>query len=271
MKALIKHKFAFAGLILLMLMLLIAFIGPFFIAANPYSIDLPSALQEPSATHPLGCDQLGRDIMARTIEGTRISLSISLVVTLVSLLAGTLLGVVAGYFGGWLDLMFVWIFDTMMAIPGLLLSIAVIAILGPSTTNLIIALCIMGWVGYARLARALTLRAKEEDYTAAARVAGASHWRVMSAYLLPNIAGPLVVQGALGMAGVIIIESTLSFLGLGAEIDSPSWGAMLNDGMGYLLTAPHLTIFPGIAIALTVLALNFIGDGLRDLLDVKSQ
>ena len=163
-----------------------------------------------------------------------------------------------------------WLFDTALAVPGLLLAIAVIAVLGPSFTNLVIALCVMGWVGYARLARGLILRAKENDYVAAARLSGASGSRIAVVHILPNIAGPLVVQAAIGMAGVIITEATLSFLGLGGEVDSPSWGAMLNDGLGYLLVAPHLTIFPGVAIAVTVLALNTLGDGLQERFDPRA-
>jgi peptide/nickel transport system permease protein len=204
------------------------------------------------------------------IHGARISLLIGLIVTVVSVTVGTLLGMAAGYRGGLADLLLTWLFDTALAIPGLLLAIGVIAILGPSFLNLIIALCAMGWVGYARLARGLTLRAKESDYVSAAQVGGLSGWRILVFHILPNITGPLLVQATLGMAGVIITESTLSFLGLGGEIGAPSWGAMLNDGLGYLLVAPHLTVFPGAAIALTVLALNFMGDGLQERFNPRS-
>lgn len=265
-----ENRLAGIGAILLIAIALIAIFGPFFLAISPLKIDLPKGLAPPSFDHLMGCDQLGRDIFARTIHGARISLSIGLVVTVVGLCIGTLLGMIAGYSRGLVDLLFIWVFDTALAIPGLLLAIAVIAVLGPSSINLIIALCIMGWVGYARLARGLTIRARESDYVAAAKIAGVSDLRILVRHILPNIAGPLIVQAALGMAGVIIIESTLSFLGLGGSVDAPSWGAMLNDGLSYILVAPHLTIFPGLAIALTVLSLNFLGDGLRDYLDPRT-
>lgn len=269
MRILGQNKLAHTGAAILSIIIAAAIFGPLLLAASPVSIDLPGSLEGPSLAHPFGCDQLGRDILARVFEGARISLAIGVTVTVVSLAAGTLLGVCAGYGGGMIDLLFCWLFDTALAIPGLLLAIAVIAVLGPSSLNLVIALCAMGWVGYARLARGMTLRAKESDYVAAARVSGASHFRTMFVHILPNIAGPLLVQAAIGMAGVIITESTLSFLGLGGEIDAPSWGAMLNDGLGFLLVAPHLTIFPGAAIALTVLSLNFVGDGLQEVLDPR--
>ena len=263
------NRLAVAGAVVLFVVAAVAVFGPLFVA-SPVEINLPEHLDGPSPSHPLGCDQLGRDILARVVYGAGISLLIGLLVTAVSLLVGTALGLLAGYRGGKTELLMNWLFDTALAVPGLLLAIAVIAVLGPSFTNLVIALCVMGWVGYARLARGLILRAKENDYVAAARLSGASGSRIAVVHILPNIAGPLVVQAAIGMAGVIITEATLSFLGLGGEVDSPSWGAMLNDGLGYLLVAPHLTIFPGLAIAVTVLALNTLGDGLQERFDPRA-
>lgn len=270
MKTLLENKMALAGFVLLCSMLFLALAGPLVYSVSPYDVILERNLSGPAWEHPLGCDQLGRDILARIFQGTRISLSIGLIVTAVSLILGTSLGLFAAYKGGWTDTLFTWLFDTAMAIPGLLLAIAIIAVLGPDTTNLIIALCAMGWVGYARLARGLTLKTMSEEYIAAAKVSGAKDGRIMFVHILPNIAGPLIIQGTIGMAGVIITESTLSFLGLSGEVDSASWGSMLNDGLGYILVAPHLTIFPGLAIIVTVLALNFIGDGLRDKLDPRN-
>jgi peptide/nickel transport system permease protein len=261
------NRLATIGAALLALVTVIALAGPLVFPVSPLAIDLPAALHAPDGAHPFGTDQLGRDILARAIHGARISLGIGLVVTLINLVTGTALGLFAGWRGGLVDLCCVWLFDTFLAVPGLLLAIGVVAVLGPSSVNLVIALCVMGWVGYARLARALTLRTREEEYIAAARTTGISGRRIALVHILPNIAGPLIVQATIGMAGVILTESTLSFLGLGGEVDAPSWGAMLNDGLGFILTAPHLTIFPGIAIAITVLALNFLGDGLRDRLD----
>lgn len=262
-----ENRLAVIGAALLALVTVIALLGPLLYGVSPLAIDLPNTLRGPDAGHPFGHDQLGRDILSRAIHGARISLGIGLLVTLINLITGTALGLFAGWRGGIVDLCCVWLFDTFLAVPGLLLAIGIVAVLGPSLMNLVIALCVMGWVGYARLARAMTLRTREEEYIAAARTTGVSGARIALVHILPNIAGPLIVQATIGMAGVILTESTLSFLGLGGEVDAPSWGAMLNDGLGYILTAPHLTIFPGIAIALTVLALNFLGDGLRDRLD----
>ena len=270
MKTLLENKMAFAGMILLGLMLLLALVGPVVYSIDPYQVVLDRSLDGPEGGHPLGFDQLGRDILARVFQGSRVSLTIGLVVTVISLLLGTSLGLLAAYKGGWTDSLFTWLFDTAMAIPGLLLAIGIIAVLGPNTTNLVIALCVMGWVGYARLARGLTLKTMSEEYIAAARVSGCGDVRIMFVHILPNIAGPLIIQGTIGMAGVIITESTLSFLGLSGEVDSASWGSMLNDGLGYILVAPHLTIFPGLAIIVTVLSLNFLGDGLRDKLDPRN-
>lgn len=269
MRLLGDNRLAGAGAIILTLVALAAIAGPIVYPVSPLAIDLSRNLEPPSANHLLGSDQLGRDILARVIHGARISIVIGLLVTAFCLTVGTMLGLLAGYRGGWVDLLLNWLFDTALAIPGLLLAIGVIAILGPSFINLVIALCAMGWVGYARVTRGLTIRARESGYVAAAKVSGLSGARIMFVHILPNISGPLLVQATIGVAGIIITEATLSFLGLGGEIDAPSWGAMLNDGLGYLLVSPHLTIFPGMAIALTVLALNFLGDGLRDRFDPR--
>ncbi|HUX08800.1 MAG TPA: ABC transporter permease [Acidobacteriota bacterium] len=265
------NRLAQAGAIVLIVIALSALAGPLLLPVSPLEINLTDRLQGPSLQHPFGCDQLGRDIFSRVIHGAQVSLLIGVLVTLVSLVAGTALGMFAGYRGGLTDLLMNGLFDVALAVPGLLLAIGVIAVLGPSFFNLVIALCVMGWVGYARLARSLTLRAREVDYVAAARVGGLSSPRILTAHILPNISAPLSVQAAIGMAGVIITESTLSFLGLGGEIDAPSWGAMLNDGLAYLLVAPHLTIFPGAAIAITVLSLNFLGDGLQEHFDPRAR
>jgi peptide/nickel transport system permease protein len=265
------NRLAQAGAVLLIVVVAAAAVAPFLLPVSPLEIDLNSRLLGPTLGHPFGCDQLGRDILARVLHGARVSLAIGLLVTAVSLTIGTALGMIAAFRGGVVDLAMNWLFDVALAIPGLLLAIGVVAVLGPSVINLVIALCAMGWVGYARLARALTLRARESDYVAAARLSGISAPRMLAVHILPNIAAPLMVQATLGMAGVIITESTLSFLGLGGDIDAPSWGAMLNDGLAYLLSSPHLTIFPGAAIAVTVLALNFLGDGLQETLNPRAQ
>jgi len=232
-------------------------------------IQLDQRFAAPGEGGLFGSDQLGRDILTRVLQGGAISLGIGFLVTLISLIIGTTLGIISGYAGGLIDMIFVWLFDTFISIPGLLMTIAFVAVLGPGLPNIIAALSIMGWVGFARLARAMTLRVRSEEYILAARSTGISHGRVIRVHLLPNIAGPLLEQAAIAMAGVIIVESTLSFLGLAGDTDLPSWGGMLNDGMGYLLVAPHLTIFPGVAIMLAVLSLNIISDGIRDRLDPR--
>lgn len=259
------------GLAMLFMVIITSLAGVILPLPEAEQIVLSQRFDSPNASHLFGNDQLGRDIFARVLRGGGVSLGIGLLVTAISLTIGTAIGVLSGYLGGWFDMVFVWIFDTFIAIPGLLLAIAFVAVLGPGTGNIIIALSVMGWVGFARLARGMTLKVKSEDYILAAEASGISLVRLLRVHVLPNLAGPLLVQAAIAVAGVIIVESTLSFLGLSGEMGLPSWGAMLNDGMGYLLVAPHLTIFPGVAIMITVLSLNIISDGLRDLLDARQR
>jgi len=260
-------KVATAVLLALIVISVVAVVIP---TPQASEIQLDQRFAGPGEAGMFGSDQLGRDILTRVLQGGAISLGIGFLVTIISLIIGTTLGVISGYAGGALDMIFVWLFDTFISIPGLLMAIAFVAVLGPGMINIIVALSIMGWVGFARLARAMTLRVRNEEYIAAARSTGISTGRVIGVHLLPNIAGPLLVQAAIAMAGVIIVESTLSFLGLAGDTDLPSWGGMLNDGIGYILVAPHLTIFPGVAIMMAVLSLNIISDGLRDRLDPRS-
>lgn len=260
-----------AGAAVLSLLIVLSLAGLVLHMPQAQEISLESRFQSPGAEALFGTDQLGRDIFARVLQGGIVSLGIGFFVTLISLLVGTVLGVISGYYGGWLDMAFVWIFDTFISIPGLLLAIALVAVLGPGIFNIVIALSLMGWVGFARLARGMTLKVRSEEYIAAAEAGGIAGGRLLFVHILPNVAGPLLVQAAISVAGVIIVESTLSFLGLSGEMALPSWGGMLNDGMGYLLIAPHLTVFPGLAIMLAVLSLNFISDGLRDRLDAARQ
>ena len=203
------------------------------------------------------------------LAGARISFAVGLTVVSVSASVGTLLGAVAGYFGGMTDDLISRVIDILLAFPGLLLAIALVAVLGPSLANVLLALTVIGWVGYARLVRGQVLRAREFEYVQAARALGASVPRILWRHVIPSAIPAIVVQATLGMAGVIIGEAALSFLGLGVQPPTPSWGTMLNGGRAHLLDAPHLTIFPGVAIALLVLGFNFVGDGLRDLADPK--
>jgi peptide/nickel transport system permease protein len=248
---------------------LAALVGPALTPFDPASQDLALRLAAPSHVHPFGLDELGRDILARILAGGRISFLVGVTVVSVSSVVGTVLGAVAGYFGGVVDDLLSRVIDTLLAFPGLLLAIALVAVLGPSLGNVLFALTIIGWVGYARLVRGQVLRARELEYVQAARALGAPTSRVLWRHVIPTAIPAVVVQATLGMAGAIIGEAALSFLGLGVQPPTPSWGTMLNGGRAHLLDAPHLTIFPGLAIALLVLGFNFVGDGLRDLTDPK--
>jgi peptide/nickel transport system permease protein len=246
-----------------------AVLGPWLTPFDPAAQVLSLRLSGPSGVHLFGLDELGRDILARVLAGARISLIVGLTVVTISASVGTLLGALAGYFGGLFDDGVSRVIDVLMAFPGLLLAIALVAMLGPSLGNVLFALAIIGWVGYARLVRGQVLRARELEYVQAARAQGASAVRVLWRHVIPTALPAVVVQATLGMAGAITGEAALSFLGLGVQPPTPSWGTMLNGGRAHLLDAPHLTIFPGLAIALLVLGFNFLGDGLRDLTDPK--
>lgn len=258
-----------AGLVIVAVAAIAAAIGPVLSPFDPAAQDLPHRLAGPSLSHPLGLDELGRDILARALVGARISFFVGLTVVLVSSVVGTILGAVAGYFGGVWDDVISRVVDTLLAFPGLLLAIALVAVLGPSLVNVLFALTIIGWVGYARIVRGQALRAREFEYVQASRALGATPLHVLVRHVIPTALPAVVVQATLGMAGAIIAEASLSFLGLGVQPPAPSWGNMLNGGRAHILDAPHLTIFPGIAIALLVLGFNFLGDGLRDLADPK--
>ena len=257
------------GTAILVVVALVAIAGPALTPLDPSAQELPSRLARPSLAHPFGLDELGRDILARVLAGARISFLVGFVVVTVSASVGTTLGAIAGYFGGAVDDVISRVIDVLLAFPGLLLAIALVAVMGPSLGNVLFALAIVGWVGYARLVRGQVLRAREFEYVQAARALGARTSRILLRHVIPAALPAVVVQATLGMAAAIIGEAALSFLGLGVQPPTPSWGSMLNDGRGHLLDAPHLTIFPGLAIALVVLGLNFVGDGLRDLTDPK--
>jgi peptide/nickel transport system permease protein len=257
------------GLAIVLVAILAAAVGPVLSPYDPTSQELSRRLERPSVSHPFGLDELGRDILSRLLSGARISLLVGLTVVSVSSVVGMLLGSIAGYFGGVVDDVISRAVDVLMAFPGILLAIALVAVLGPSLTNVVIALSVIGWVGYARLVRSQALRAREFEFVQAARALGAGSPRIVLGHILPTALPAVVVQATLGMAGAIIAEASLSFLGLGVQPPTPSWGTMLDAGRSHLFDAPHLTIFPGLAIASLVLGFNFLGDGLRDRVDPK--
>lgn len=257
------------GLLTLATLLAVSALAPALAPHPPAAQELAEGLEPPGAAHPLGQDRLGRDVLSRILYGARVSLLVGVATVSISLTIGALLGALAGYRGGLVDDGLMRIVDVLLAFPGLLLAIAVSAVLGPSLANVILALSLIGWTGYARLVRGQVLQARELEYVQAARALGAAPARVLGLHILPNTFAPVLVEATFGMAGAIVGEAGLSFLGLGAQPPTPSWGAMLNEARPYILTAPHLTVFPGLAILAVVLGLNFLGDGLRDAWDVK--
>ena len=255
------------GGLIVLVAVLAALVGPYAVPFDPADQELALRLEGPTGLHWFGLDELGHDILSRVLSGARISLMVGLVVVGVSATVGILLGSIAGYFGGRIDEGISRVMDILLAFPGLLLAIALVAVLGPSLTNVILALTFINWVGYARLVRGQVLRAREFEFVQAARALGATTARILTRHVIPTALPVVTVQATLGMGGAILSEAALSFLGLGVQPPTPSWGTMLSYGKAHLLEAPHLTIFPGIAIAVLVLGFNFLGDGLRDALD----
>jgi peptide/nickel transport system permease protein len=258
------------GLALTTLLVVLALAAPWLAPSSPTAQNLPARLAPPSAMHWMGTDQLGRDILSRVLFGARVSMLVSLCVVLGAGILGLTIGSLAGYFGGWLDrVVNIVLINAFLSFPGILLAIAFTAFLGPGIGKVILALVITGWAGYARLARAQILQAKEMEYVLAARSLGASSGRILVRHLLPNILQPVLVQATIGVAGAILAESTLSFLGLGVLAPMPSWGAMLNDARSHLFDAPHLVVFPALAVMTAVLSFNLLGDALRDWMDPR--
>ncbi len=263
----IRGPMGIIGSAIVLLTLLTAVFAPALAPYDPYDQNLSEALKGPTASHPLGYDDLGRDILSRIIYGSRISLKVGIITVAVSAFVGILVGGLAGYLGGWIDEILMRITDILLAFPGILLAIGIMAILGPSFNNVLIALCIVGWKSYARLVRGEILKEKEKEYILAARALGYSKIRIIFFHLIPNTMNSVLVMATLGIATMIIAEAGLSFLGLGTQPPEPSWGGMLSEGREYILQAPHLTTFPGLAIMILVLGFTFLGDALRDALD----
>jgi peptide/nickel transport system permease protein len=258
-----------AGAAVLALVCLLGVAAPLVAPADPLATELGQRLRPPDRTHPLGRDVLGRDVLSRLLYGARVSCGVGATTLVLSLLVGVALGALAGWAGGWLDEAVVRLIDVFLAFPGLLLAIALAAALGPSLPNVVLALTLLGWPGYARLTRTEVASLRRRDFVHAAEALGARPTRIVVAHVLPLAAPSLLVQATFGMAGAVVAEASLSFLGLGVTPPQPSWGSMIAEGRTFLLVAPHLTLFPGAALAVTVLALQLLGDGLRDRLDVR--
>src|SRR5580693_2740334 len=265
------NPLAAMGVVLVAIFVICALFAPWIAPQDPARIDLPTRLTGPSSTHWCGTDELGRDILSRLIYGSRISMLVGSSVVAASLALGLVVGSVAGYYGGRIDRFVNVVMNAFLSFPGILLAIAFVAFRGPGIFNLVLALSLGGWVGYARLVRAQVLAAREREFVEAARALGASDLRVITRHILPNIIQPIIVQAAIGMAGAILAEATMSFLGLGVPPPTASWGAMLNDARAHLFDAPDLVLFPAAAVMLAVLSFNFIGDALRDYLDPRSR
>ena len=266
------NPLAVMGVALIAIFLVFALFAPWIAPQDPASINLPARLDSASRAHWLGTDELGRDILSRVIYGARISMLVGTSVVATSLALGLIIGSIAGYYGGAIDrFVNIVVMNAFLSFPGILLAIAFIAFRGPGIFNLVVALSLGGWVGYARLVRGQVLVAREREFVEAARALGASDLRIIVRHILPNIIQPVIVQAAIGMAGAILAEATMSFLGLGVPPPTSSWGTMLNDGRAHLFDAPHLVIFPALAVMLAVLSFNFIGDALRDYLDPRSR
>lgn len=267
-----RNPLATIGIFLVLLFVIFAIFAPLIAPFDPAHIDLPTRLSRPSLMHWFGTDELGRDILSRVIYGARLSMFVGVSVVAGSLGIGLVIGAIAGFYGGRVDrFVNVILMNAFLSFPGILLAIAFVAFVGPGILNLVLALAIGGWVGYARLVRAQVLAVREREFVEAARALGASDLRIVVRHILPNIIQPVLVQGAIGMAGAVLAEATMSFLGLGVPPPAASWGSMLNDARSHLFDAPHLVLFPAAAVMLAVLSFNFIGDALRDFLDPRSR
>ncbi len=261
-----RNRLALAGAFLLLLLVLVGVVGPFFVA-DPRHQDIPARFQPPDRDHWFGTDELGRDIFARTVHGTRISLASAVVAVIVALAVGTTIGLLAGTFEGKVGLWLMALIDLLLAIPAILLAITLAARLGPGLTSAMVAAAFVGLPAYARLARGSSLAVRKQEFVTAAQVNGMSRTAIMIRHIFPNILTPVIVQATIGVGNAILLVSALGYLGVGAQPPAPEWGRMLSDAQKYILTSPYIAIFPGVAIALTVIGFNLAGDGLRDVFD----
>lgn len=262
---------ALIAILLLVLLIGIAAIGPFLVSHDPFTMDLDQSKQSPSREHLLGTDAKGRDILSRMVSGARISLAVGILASALSLCIGTFFGLLAGYFGGKLDMLLTQLFDIFLAFPSLLLAIGISAVMPPGLSSAMLAITLVGWAGFARLVRGITLSLKEQTYVEASRALGATPARILYKHILPNAVPLLLVAGSLRVGGFILLEAALSFLGLGVQPPAPTWGSMISLNRDYINSAPWMVIFPGLAISITVISFNILGDFLRDKLDPRMQ
>ncbi len=257
------------GLIIVGAVSLIAVLAPFIARHDPQAMSLPDRLERPSSEHWLGRDENGGDVYAKLVYGSRVSLGVAWSVVTISAVLGLLIGSAAGYFGGWIDQLLMRVTDMFYAFPGFLIALALVAVLGPSVFNLVLAMCVTSWAGFARLVRGEVLHLKERDHVQSARAVGAGTLRIIVLHIWPNLISLVVIQATFAMAGTIISESGLSFLGLGVPSGTPTWGSLLNSGRRVMMEAPFVSLAPGAAIVVLVLGFNLLGDGLRDYLDPR--
>lgn len=266
---LFHHRLATAGAIVLLILTLLAVLAPVIAPHDPEEVHTGERLAGPSWEYPLGQDALGRCIWSRMLYGARVSLTVGLLAGVLSLGVGIIFGSLAGYFGGWIDLAIMRLAEVFMTIPQFLLVIAAVSIIGPSFNSVLVVIGLSSWTGYARVLRGEILSVKQKPFVEAAKAYGSNHWRILTKHVLPNCWSPLIVMVTMNVASVILLESSLSFLGFGIQEPQASWGSILSQGRVYFQTAPHIATFPGVAIMLAVLAFNLLGDGLRDALDPK--
>jgi peptide/nickel transport system permease protein len=268
-QALVKNKMSLIGGSIILIYVILAILAPVIAPYDPYEIKLLDKLQSPSLHHWMGTDDKGRDVLSRILYGSQLSLAVGFVSVFIGALFGIILGIVSGYYGGLIDTIIMRIIDVLLAFPGLLLALAIVSALGPSLINVMLAVGVFSIPTFARIVRGSTLSIKKMEYIDAIKVLGASDIKIIFVHILPNIMSPIIVQGTLRLATSILSVAGLSFLGMGAQPPTAEWGAMLSNGRDFLYTAPHIALFPGLAIAIIVLAFNIFGDGLRDALDPR--
>ncbi|HEY3314933.1 MAG TPA: nickel transporter permease [Bacillota bacterium] len=270
-RALRRDPALLVGTVLILAMVVLALVGPLFTHYSPTVPDLPHSLQAPSLTHPFGTDEMGRDVLTRVIHGARVSLPVALMVMGIACVIGTIIGLVAGYSGGWVDELIMRVADIFLAFPALILAMAIAAALGPGLVNAMVAIAIVWWPWYARLVRSEVLSLRNREFVEAARAGGLGDLRIVVRHILVNALGPIIVQATLDTGYAILTTAGLSFVGLGAQPPSPEWGSMISVGRKYILDQWWYSTFPGVAIILSVLGFNLMGDGLRDVLDPRTR